>query len=302
MHDAAVRQDVLTTRRAAGINDCEIARRTGLPRTTVRDIRAPRRADAPDLPPVLAPTRAMAFTAGEYAELLGLYLGDGHIVRAGRTQRLRIFSRLPATNVVVEETRLLIDRCFSANRRRRHRSSTAMRRRSSRSTARTWRASSRRHGPGKKHHRTDRLEAWQQRLVDAAPWSFLRGCIHSDGCFFINRTGPYRYLSADFTQQVGRDPRSRSARPAKGRRRVQPLRHARPDLPARERQPHCLVRRVEMVTSPLRFRPQAAVVKLVYTRASGARGGNPVEVRVLSAALDQGARDTLIRPHPAAIV
>jgi len=29
----------------------------------------------------------------------------------------------------------------------------------------------------------------------------------------------------------------------------------------------------------------AAVVKLVYTRRSGRRGGNPVEVRVLSAAL-----------------
>ena len=29
--------------------------------------------------------------------------------------------------------------------------------------------------------------------------SFARGCIRSDGCVFINRTGPYEYLSYDFT-------------------------------------------------------------------------------------------------------
>ena len=32
----------------------------------------------------------------------------------------------------------------------------------------------------------------------AAPWAFLRGCIRSDGSVFINRTGPYEYLSYDF--------------------------------------------------------------------------------------------------------
>ncbi len=55
------------------------------------------------------------------------------------------------------------------------------------------------HGAGKKHDRPILLEDWQQSLVDAAPWSFLRGCIRSDGCVFINRTGRYEYLSYDFT-------------------------------------------------------------------------------------------------------
>ena len=55
------------------------------------------------------------------------------------------------------------------------------------------------HGHGKKHERQIRLEPWQQDLVDAAPWAFLRGCIRSDGCVFINRTGPYEYLSYDFS-------------------------------------------------------------------------------------------------------
>ena len=30
------------------------------------------------------------------------------------------------------------------------------------------------------------------------PWRFLRGCIHSDGCAFVNRTGRYEYLSYEF--------------------------------------------------------------------------------------------------------
>lgn len=55
------------------------------------------------------------------------------------------------------------------------------------------------HGAGKKHERAIVLEPWQQRLVQLAPWSFLRGLLWSDGCFFINRTGPYRYLSATFS-------------------------------------------------------------------------------------------------------
>ena len=54
------------------------------------------------------------------------------------------------------------------------------------------------HGAGKKHERRIALEPWQLELVAAAPWSFLRGCICSDGCVFINRTGRYEYLSYDF--------------------------------------------------------------------------------------------------------
>jgi len=38
------------------------------------------------------------------------------------------------------------------------------------------------HGPGRKHHRQIRLESWQEKHVDAAPESLLRGLIHSDGC------------------------------------------------------------------------------------------------------------------------
>lgn len=44
------------------------------------------------------------------------------------------------------------------------------------------------HGPGRKHERKITLEAWQQEIVDAHPWQFIRGLIHSDGCRIINWT------------------------------------------------------------------------------------------------------------------
>jgi hypothetical protein len=54
------------------------------------------------------------------------------------------------------------------------------------------------HGPGKKHERRIVLEPWQTALVEAAPFAFIRGCIRSDGCVFINRTGRYEYLAYQF--------------------------------------------------------------------------------------------------------
>src|SRR6185369_15878865 len=47
----------------------------------------------------------------------------------------------------------------------------------------------------KKHDRPVVLEPWQLELVHAAPWAFLRGCIRSDECVLINRTGRYPYES-----------------------------------------------------------------------------------------------------------
>ena len=54
-------------------------------------------------------------------------------------------------------------------------------------------------GPGKKHLRPIVLEPWQMALVEAEPWRFLRGCIRTDGCVFVNRTGRYEYLSYEFS-------------------------------------------------------------------------------------------------------
>lgn len=141
-------------------------------------------------------SRPFGFTDAEYAELLGLYLGDGYIVRAGRTERLRIFLDTSYPGIV-GETRALLLRCFPGSRV-------------------GWFVSRKgtttilslycthlscvfpQHGPGRKHTRPIVLEGWQRTILERAPWRFLRGCIRSDGCVFVNRTGRYKYLSYDF--------------------------------------------------------------------------------------------------------
>jgi Homeodomain-like domain len=201
MHDAATRE-AAEALIAEGINDCEISRRLGVPRTTVRDWRRPRYVPVKPLgiwscPRCAGRSRRIVLEARDYAELLGLYLGDGHITAMARAQRLRIFLDARYGNVVAE-TEALLQRCFPENPIRRvlfHDGREVVLDVYSRHLACVFPQ----HGPGKKHHRCIALEDWQQALVDEAPWDFLRGCIRSDGCAFINRTGPYEYLSYDFS-------------------------------------------------------------------------------------------------------
>lgn len=182
---------------AEGVNDCEIARRLGIARTTVRDWRRPRYVSRLQAcPRCWHRMRPLAFSDEDYAELLGLYLGDGHISSLGRTQRLRICldARYPT---IVGDTRALLSRCFPQNE-----VGQVMFHDGSEVVVHVYSGHLGclfpQHGPGKKHHRPIRLEEWQQRIVDAAPWAFIRGCIRSDGCVFVNRTGRYEYLSYGF--------------------------------------------------------------------------------------------------------
>lgn len=185
---------------AAGVNDCEVARRLGLPRTTVRDMRVAQSKRRPDTRQRCArcwrPISPVHFTACDYAELLGLYLGDGHISQGARTQRLRLSldARYPG---IVASAEALLRRCFPHNSVGRvtacggsnviphvyHGHLSCLFPQS---------------GPGKKHERAIALEPWQWLIVGRAPWSLLRGLIRSDGSVFINRTGRYEHLSYDF--------------------------------------------------------------------------------------------------------
>jgi hypothetical protein len=194
MHPAATRKAALDLM-AQGLNDVEVAARVGVPRRTVRDWRHGQTPRA-DCPRCWRRTRRVVFTPDDYAELLGLYLGDGHISVLPRTVRLRLMldAKYPR---IVNETEALLRRCFPENR-----------------VCRLLGHEGRmivllvynghlgclfpQHGPGKKHERPIRLEPWQRSLVEAAPWAFLRGCIRSDGCCFVNRTGRYEYLSYGF--------------------------------------------------------------------------------------------------------
>ena len=89
---------------AAGLNDCQIGRRTGIPRRTVLDWRHGRYGnvrtrvdvDCPDCHVARVPSRP-------YAYLLGMYLGDGCISRSRKgVYRLRIVMDLRYPGIIVE--------------------------------------------------------------------------------------------------------------------------------------------------------------------------------------------------------
>lgn len=141
----------------------------------------------------------MVFTEPDYAELLGLYLGDGHIVRTGRSDRLRLFLDTRYEGITADAQSLL-ERCFPGHRVGRFRSrkgtTTIL------SVYSTHLACLLpQHGPGVKHERDIVLEDWQTAIVEGSPWTFLRGLIRSDGCVFVNRTGRYEYVSYEFSNR-----------------------------------------------------------------------------------------------------
>jgi hypothetical protein len=184
---------------AAGENDCQVARRLGLPRTTVRDWR--RQRDRPrsglDCPRCWRPSRPIVFTESDYAELFGLYLGDGHIVRTSRSDRLRLFLDTRYDGIVLD-AQALLQRCFPAHRVGKFRSGKGT------TTILSVYCTHLaclfpQHGGGMKHNRDIVLEDWQTEILERQPWEFLRGLIRSDGCVFINRTGRYEYLSYEFS-------------------------------------------------------------------------------------------------------
>lgn len=144
----------------------------------------------------------MHLTPEDYAELLGLYLGDGHISAGARAERLRLMldAKYP---VIVDDAEALLARVVPDNSVGRHY------RYDGRMAVldayhRHWSCLFPQHGLGKKHDRPILLEPWQEAFVSAAPWRFLRGCIRSDGCLFVNRTGKYAYECYDFAN-VSRD-------------------------------------------------------------------------------------------------
>ena len=164
---------------AAGSNDCQIQRLTGIPRETVRDWRWGRRKNARRSDCRIEGHDFTTLPAGPYTYLLGMYLGDGYIARHPRVWRLRIScdSRYPG---IIEECRQAMEavmpgqhayllplksRCVEVSMSSKH-----------------WPCLFPQHGPGRKHERAIRLELWQEQFVGKATESFLRGLIHSDGC------------------------------------------------------------------------------------------------------------------------
>jgi len=147
--------------------------RRGLPRGQGHTSAACHRCDGADL------------DGTAYAELLGWYLGDGHISRGRRgVYNLHVFNderyvhdnaRLWALMATVKpggrpHTRRMPG-CVVTTVSWKH-----------------WPCLIPQHGPGRKHERPIVLEEWQRRIVETAPGPFLRGLFHSDGCRAQNWT------------------------------------------------------------------------------------------------------------------
>jgi len=181
--------------KADGHSDREISRRTGVPVNTIRLWRSrglsrnAKRAlrtgelccicgaephDFDSLPPAM------------YAYRLGLYLGDGHIGRSGKSWALRI-ALDEAYPGIIESCCDAMEEIRGGHRPnpRRDRDGKACVR--IEVTWRPWLCLFPQHGPGRKHRRRIELLAWQQRIVYAAPQAFLRGLIHTDGWRGMNR-------------------------------------------------------------------------------------------------------------------
>jgi hypothetical protein len=201
MHPPQVRERALVLIEQ-GVNDCEVSRRLGVPRTTVRDWRRPpyvRKPPGAFCHRCWGESRLMQFTPGDYAELLGLYLGDGCISSGPRTFSLRLFLDAKYPDIV-SDAKALLERCLPENPVNLLSSS-----REKMVVVSVYST----HLPclfpqfagGRKHERRISLEEWQIRCLEEAPWHFLKGCIRSDGCAFVNRTGRYSYLSYGFSNR-----------------------------------------------------------------------------------------------------
>jgi hypothetical protein len=123
--------------------------------------------------------------AGPYAQLLGLYLGDGCLARMPSTFQLRITMDVRYPGVIADARAaaqaLLPDRVVGVYAVRDSRCVNVTAYDPSLPCLLP------QHGSGKKHQRAIRLEPWQAAIVAAEPGRFLRGLIHSDGWRGENR-------------------------------------------------------------------------------------------------------------------
>lgn len=199
---------------AEGVNDCEIGRRLGIPRGTIRDWRVGVQEKSGGRTKEWNGRRTGTcfrcdggwFDEEAYAYLLGMYLGDGCLSPHPRgVYRLRIFCDLKYPNIIDEvSAHVVITRgvdavtftakkgCVEVSAYWKH-----------------WICLFPQHGPGRKHEREIALAPWQKKIVSAHPTSLIRGLIQSDGNRHVNEatrklvTGPkrYRYTRYQFSNR-----------------------------------------------------------------------------------------------------
>ena len=173
---------------AAGLNDCQIARQTAIPRSTVREWRSKKRwltAPAEGCTSCGAVAHDFERLPTSYVYLLGLYLGDGCLSAHRRgVYRLRVVldSRYPG---IVAECAAAMQAVLPSNR-------PGLQPNHDGTAWEVWIYSKQlaclfpQHGAGRKHDRLIQLADWQRRAIERHPQLLLRGLIHSDGCRFMN--------------------------------------------------------------------------------------------------------------------
>lgn len=114
-----------------------------------------------------------------YAELLGWYLGDGHISLGRRSvYNLHVFNDL----AYAEVNRHIGDLMRRVKPGGRPHTRTVPGCLVTTVAWKHWPCLFPQHGPGRKHQRPIVLEDWQREIVEQHPGDFLRGLFHSDGC------------------------------------------------------------------------------------------------------------------------
>ncbi|NUK07897.1 transcriptional regulator [Streptomyces lunaelactis] len=187
MYDLDTRKRAMTLI-AQGSSLNSVSKQTGISRSAIREWRTRidplPRVQSPPCPRCLADP-GVPDDAAAYSYLLGLYLGDGCISphpRGGYYLRVACADAWPG----------LIDKCRAAITTIRPESRVCVLQKQGcvavTSYSKHWPCLFPQHGPGKKHERPILLEPWQQEIVDAHPWDFIRGLVHSDGCRITNWT------------------------------------------------------------------------------------------------------------------
>ena len=183
-----------------GLNDCQISRMTGIPRHTILDWRHGKR-KRHGMSVSGCPIHGEGVhDAATYAYLLGLYLGDGHIVRTPRTYNLRIVLDLKYP--------LIIQECAAAIRAVRGGIVGWQSKIGCMEVSGYWNhwpCVIPQHGPGTKHSRDVSLKRWQEDLVVHHPERLLRGLIHSDGSRdlnFVKGKSYPRYQFSNYSKDI----------------------------------------------------------------------------------------------------
>jgi len=165
-----------------GLSDYEIARRTGVGRSTVQLWRRqgfPR----PTAPVRIRPGQWGEATQRSCSYLLGIYLGDGSVSRHGDHFGLHVYLDMAHPNII-EECAQAVERFAGKPPGGWNRPDTACLRLSSYGPI--WPLLFPQAGPGKKHEREIKLADWQEHIVREFPRQLIRGLIHSDGSQCMN--------------------------------------------------------------------------------------------------------------------